>query len=271
MKVVLDQTSPALDTSLEKVKPLLDLESFMLNFTHQIINPLNGIVGTVDNLIDGTINEKRRPQRLRALRAQLSHIIELVRNLAYLSQLSTEQGRDGLRKAVGEVNLPRVIIEAAQFFQEKGAGRDIQIVLSDRVSQYVVPGQKDLLRQVFLNIFENATKYADSDTRVTVTTRPQKKSKALIVEVSNMGPGFPYRDREQIFEAGFRGDSARATLASGSGLGLYICREILDLAHRASIEAEHSESKRLTTFRIRFPTYVLEADTKEGRTDGQGS
>jgi signal transduction histidine kinase len=248
----------------ENVKPPLALDpAFVLNFTHQIINPLNGIVGTVDNLIDGTISEQRRPQRLRALRAQLSHIIELVRNLAYLSQLSTDQGREGLRKAAGEVNLPSVIIEAMQFFQEKGVGRGIQLELLDRASQYVVRGQVDLLRQVFLNLFENATKYADLGTKAEVAIRPQKSTRALIVEVTNAGPGFPYRERELLFEAGFRGDIARATVASGSGLGLYICREILHLAHGASIEAEHSERKRLTTFRIRFPSYTLEEEESE--------
>lgn len=252
-------SSPSSIVATESLIPPLVLEpAFVLNFTHQIINPLNGIVGTVDNIIDGTIKEDRRPQRLKALRAQLSHIIELVRNLAFLSHLSTAQGREGLRGSAGPVNLPTVIIEAAQFFQEKGSGRGIEIELVDDRSQYAVPGQKDLLRQVFLNIFENATKYADRDTKVTVLTRPQKRTRELIVEVVNIGPGFAFADREKLFEPGFRGEIAKTTLASGSGLGLYICREILHLAHDAKIEAEHSNSKRQTTFRLRFPRYTLE-------------
>ena len=55
------------------------------NFTHQIINPLNGVVGTLDNVIDGTTAGAKRDQRLRAVRAQLEHVIELVRNLAFLN------------------------------------------------------------------------------------------------------------------------------------------------------------------------------------------
>lgn len=243
----------------ENFSPPLALDpSFVLNFTHQIINPLNGIVGTVDNLMDGTIGDDRRPQRLKALRAQLSHIIELVRNLAFLSQLATDEGRQGLRRSRGAVNLPSIIIEAAQFFQESGAGRGIEIELLDDRSQYFVTGQKDLLRQVFLNLFENATKYADHHSRVVVDIRPQKRSGELFVEVKNTGPGFSYQDRDRIFEPGFRGEVARATVASGSGLGLYISREILDLAHEASIEAEHSNKTRATTFRIRFPRFELE-------------
>lgn len=256
------------DDSSDRFSPPLALDpAFVLNFTHQVINPLNGIVGTVDNIIDGTISDKRRPQRLKALRAQLSHIIELVRNLAFLSQLATDQGREGLRRSRGTVNLPTVIIEAAQFFQEAGAGRGIGIELLDDRSQYIVSGEKDLLRQVFLNLFENATKYADRDSRVVVDVRPQKSTGQLFVEVTNSGPGFSYKDRERIFEPGFRGEAARETVASGSGLGLYISREILDLAHDAMIEAEHSRKNRLTTFRIRFPQYSLE-DVLGAKTSG---
>lgn len=92
--------------------------TLVTDFTHQIINPLNGVVGTLDNLIDGTTSEERRPQRLRAARAQLSGAIELVRNLAYLSQLSTEAGVQSLKEKTRDCVVPELVIEAALFFQE---------------------------------------------------------------------------------------------------------------------------------------------------------
>jgi signal transduction histidine kinase len=59
----------------------------LANFVHQVVNPLNGVAGTLDNLVEGVISdEKRRDQRLRAARAQLEQCISLVRNLAYLAQ-----------------------------------------------------------------------------------------------------------------------------------------------------------------------------------------
>jgi signal transduction histidine kinase len=227
------------------------------SFTHQIINPLNGVVGTIDNLIDGTIGQERREQRLKAVRAQLTHAIELVRNLAYLALLSTESGRGSLAQLGSRSTVPSVVIEAAMFFQELGSEKGVKIELQDRVTQYQVRGPKDLLRQVFTNLFENALKYGDDNSVVTVTPKVQKNSGALIVDVTNYGAGFNHAEREKIFERGYRGATAQGVLASGSGLGLFICREILAAAFAATIEGEYSGKKRTVTFRIRFPQYTI--------------
>jgi signal transduction histidine kinase len=226
-------------------------------FTHQIINPLNGIVGTLDNLIDGTISKDRSLQRLKAARAQLSHTIELVRNLAYLSQISTEMGRESLRNLGTSSVVPAVIIEAAMFFQEIADHRRMTISLVDRDTQYVVKGHPDLLRQVFTNLLENAVKYGYPGTSILICPHVQKKTDNLIIEVINNGPGFGYDMKEKIFERGVRGPEAKHVLASGSGIGLYICREILNTVFNAEIEAEHSPKKEETVFRIRFPYYSI--------------
>jgi signal transduction histidine kinase len=239
------------------------------NFTHQIVNPLNGVLGTIDNLIDNTITGARREQRLKVVRAQLSHIIELVRNLAYLSQLTTEAGRQGLRELGSRSEVPKVVLEAAMFFQELARDRGMEINLEDKRTPYMVKGPPDLLRQVFTNLFENAVKYGDRDREVWIRAHPQKKSGQLIVEVENIGPGFEPHEREAIFERGVRGQAAQGIWASGSGIGLFICREILDVGFGASIEAEHSRTHRKTTFRIRFPEYQLKTADEE-RIEKQG-
>lgn len=64
----------------------LDL-TLLANFVHQVVNPLNGVAGTLDNLAEGVIEgEERRTQRLKAARAQLEQCITLIRNLAFLAQ-----------------------------------------------------------------------------------------------------------------------------------------------------------------------------------------
>jgi signal transduction histidine kinase len=229
----------------------------LASFTHQVINPLNGVVGTIDNLIDGTIGVSRRDQRLKAVRAQLVHAIELVRNLAYLSQLSTEAGRQGLKDVAAKSVVPQVVIEAAQFFQELASAKKMKIFLEDERTQYQVPGPRALLRQVFTNLFENAVKYGRSDTTVRVVPHVQVRTNTLIVEVINKGPGFDSAEREKLFERGYRGRNALDIVASGSGLGLYISKEILDSAFGATIEAEHSARNSESTFRMRFKQFTI--------------
>jgi signal transduction histidine kinase len=233
------------------------------NFTHQIINPLNGVLGTINNLIKGTIVAQRRDQRLKVVQAQISHIIELVRNLAYLSQITTSEGRESLKNLGQRTLVPRIILEAAMFFQEMARQRGMEINLTDKVTRYTVKGPPDLLRQVFTNLFENAVKYADPGTIVWITPHAQKKTKNLLIEVTNVGPGFEPSEHDAIFQRGYRGKAAKDISASGSGIGLFICREILDIGFGAAIDAEHSTRQRKTTFRIRFPAFQIPPATDE--------
>jgi signal transduction histidine kinase len=228
------------------------------NFIHQVINPLNGVIGTIDNLVDGTISDpQKRLQRLRAVRGQLSHSIEMIRNLAFLSQLQSDQGIQSIREKVEKVLIPRVIIEALQYFQEIADQRGIQIELEDSETQYYVYGFEHLLKQVFINLADNCIKYGDDGSKIIITPRVQKKTGGLIVEIKGCGIGFDNDEKDKLFELGYRGQSALDSKASGSGIGLYICKRIILIAHSGEIEAEYSHKTRETIFRLRFPKYGI--------------
>jgi signal transduction histidine kinase len=239
------------------IEPQID-GVLLSNFVHQIINPLNGVVGTLDNVLDGTTTGARREQRLKAVRAQLIHSIELIRNLAFLTQLSSGQDPLVPQDKPADVVIPSVVIEAAMFFQEMGNTRGIKIDLTDRTTQYVVEGHRDLLRQVFMNLFDNGIKYSDPDTRITITPHGQRETGNLLVDVESVGEGFEPEEKEHIFDRGYRGAAAKAVKASGTGLGLFIGRRILADAHGATIEAGYSRKTRKSLFRIRFPKYRIQ-------------
>jgi len=228
------------------------------NFIHQVINPLNGVLGTLDNIIDGTVKEKsRRQQRLETVRAQLSSSIEMIRNLAFLSQLHSSQGIESLRASSSLVNVPTLIIDSIQFFQESGQQHGLKIWLEDKKTQYLVFGHRQLLKQVLLNVIDNCIKYSHPDTTISIETRVQKKTGQLIIEVHNDGVGFENEERNKIFELGYRSQAAMDRKASGSGIGLFICKRIVELVHQGTIEAEHSSRTSKTTIRMRFPKYKI--------------
>ncbi|HWJ73388.1 MAG TPA: HAMP domain-containing sensor histidine kinase [Kaistia sp.] len=231
----------------------------LANFVHQVINPLNGVSGTLDNLIDGTISDEyRREQRLRAARAQLEHSIMLVRNLAYFSEISIDPRNTNPSKIRKTCVIPQIIIEAAMFFQELAESRDIKIHLEDRVTQYITEGNPDLLRQVFMNMFDNAVKYSDPGSTVSIKPRIQKKSSNLIISIENRGAAIEYCDRERVFELGFRGPEAKARIASGTGLGLYICRTIIKEVHGGEITLESDARAGRNEFFIKFPKWSIQ-------------
>lgn len=219
----------------ERVIQGLDLD-LLANFVHQVVNPLNGVAGTLDNLADGLIDgEARRFQRLAAARGQIEECITLMRNLAFLAKGPGAISEAGLRTVV----LPQVIIEAAMFFQEVGKTRLIEIHLDDRASQNRVAARPELIRQVLMNIFDNCVKYGKQNSVIRVSQWIQSATNNAIIVISGRAQyPIPPDEIKQIFDLGFRGSNAKKIIASGTGLGLHICKQIVERDHGGELYVE---------------------------------
>jgi signal transduction histidine kinase len=232
-----------------KREQVFDL-SLMSNFVHQVVNPLNAVCGTLDNIVSGDVPPGSVKQRIRASRGQIEYCIELIRNLAFFAEYTRDP--EGYRQLhPGKITvIPAVLIEAALFFQETARKKKMKIHLVDRETQHKVYADKDLLRQVFINLFDNCVKYGHDATDIIVKSHIQKSSGDLLIEVVNSSDPVPKDLWNRIFEAGFRGENARQVVASGSGLGLYICREIVSV-YKGFIEYRGRTNE--STFTIRLP------------------
>ncbi len=221
------------------------------NITHQAINPLNGVIGTLDNLIDGTTKGERRDQRIKSARAQLEYTVSLIRNLAYFAQYGTNSATEPKFKTSKVCIIPQLLIEAAQFFQEQAAQNEVRFEVKDRSNQTSVRGDPELMRQIFMNIFDNYVKYGEPNTTVEIKHWIQKKTNLLIIEFT--GIGTPFSNDEDIFALGVRGKHAEEKTSAGSGLGLHICRLITERLFKGTISANYVHSKRMACFEVRIP------------------
>lgn len=223
--------------------------TLLANFVHQVVNPLNGIAGTLDNLVEDVItDEKRRKQRLNAARAQLEQCITLLRNLAFLARGPAVGAEQDSRLVV----LPQVIIESAMFFQEDAAINKIRIELHDKATQNKVVGHPELIKQVLMNIFDNCTKYGAFGSVIDVNQWVQSGSDWAIITIRGESKvPLDAGELERIFDLGFRGANARKIVASGTGLGLYICRQIV-VQHKGIITAQNDGSSGIL-FTIKLP------------------
>ena len=177
--------------------------TLLANFVHQVVNPLNGVIGTLDNLIDGSIGEERRIQRTKAARAQLENCVNLLQNLAFLVRSPQSLDLEDLKTVV----LPQVIIEAAMFFQEQASNNGVKFVLSDKKKRNRCSGHPELLRQALMNIFDNCTKYSKTDTEVRVKQWIRKQTGDAMISISSTPSHYiSNEDLERVFEKGFRGD-----------------------------------------------------------------
>jgi len=218
------------------------------NITHQAINPIGGVIGTLDNIIDGTISDDRRDQRLRSARAQLEYTVSLIRNLAYFAQYGGDEIPGG---SIKTTVIPQNLIEAAMFFQEQGLNKGVRIEVKGRHIQNSVKGDPDLMRQVFMNIFDNYIKYSSDNAIVEIKHWIQKRTNHLIIEIE--GESTPFDTDEDIFALGVRGKHAKSVTSAGSGLGLHICKLILERVFKGKISASFVHRSRMAKFEIRIP------------------
>lgn len=229
---------------------------FLSNFVHQVVNPMSGVIGTLSNITDGSIySEAVAKQKINACRAQLQQCVSLIRNLAFLSDYFSDSTDKVLRAPARESAtsvLPQVIIEAIQFFQILGERKGIGLELTDSRTQYRVSARPELLKQVFINLFDNWLKYGHADQVVKVTPTVNA-SGDLNIAIVGQSIGFDGKDSENIFKLGFRSDEAKRLVAQGSGIGLHICHQIMTNALGGSIRAEHNKKTGVTTFRLMIP------------------
>jgi K+-sensing histidine kinase KdpD len=231
----------------------LDL-SFLSKFIHQIINPLSGVSGTLDNIVNDEIAEDRKPQRLRAAREQLLQAIFLLRNFAYFTDLEGKSGAKQSFRTDHTCVIPETILYAAVYFQEYAEQeKNMDICLDNKHIQYKVKGNKHLLQQVFLNIFENFTKYGEDSSVVNVVPWIQKHSDNLIIEISGKSLEFSNSEANDLFELGYRNQCAIDTLSSGTGIGLYICKVIINNVFNGRIESSYDKQNGKAIFKIRIP------------------
>mgnify|MGYP000528209257 CR=1 FL=1 len=225
------------------------------NFIHQVINPIGGVVGTLDNICDGTTPPDKIKQRTNAARSQLEQVISLVRNLDFFVKLSIDSDFRYDGKTSKHCIIPQVLIESMQFYQEQALNRNILLNLLNREDQYFIHGNVDLLRQVFMNIFDNAVKYSKNQSNVNVRTWEQKKTNKLIIEFLSHSVPFDNSNSERLFELGYRADQAKEKTSSGSGIGLYICKSIIEKVFGGEIKMQYDNVNEIAKTLIYFKDY----------------
>jgi len=209
---------------------------------HELRTPLTAIMGHVEILNSSSIDEEALWRRsLGFVGGETERLARLVEDLLSLSRL------DRISLRLQPVNLRVTAEEAISALFDAVEQNRIVPVFQAPTDLPRVLADLDRIRQVFLNLLDNAIKYAPGSM---VTIRLIPEAGMVRVEVSDSGPGIPSEDLPYIFEPFRRGEQA-APGSRGSGLGLTIVRAILD-QHRAPISVR-SESGQGTTFTFALP------------------
>lgn len=206
--------------------------------SHEIRTPVAAVYGAARTLLRGGLQEDVRDRLLGILVSESERLAGLVDGILLASAI--DAGR--LAVARDEVDLAGLVTTAVE--SSKAAG-DVRLELELPAAGAAVVADADRVGQVLANLLENALKYGAAAGDEAVTVRVLPREQTVRVEVCDRGPGIPAGEQERIFEKFHRLDPRLRGGAGGSGLGLYISRELV-LRMQGTIGVESAEGEGAT-------------------------
>jgi PAS domain S-box-containing protein len=229
----------------EKLRQIDKMKSeFLSNVSHELRTPLQSIGGFTKLILEGKVPDTEIQQEfLQIIDRESQQLGALINSLLDMSRL--ESGHFKINKRLMPIR--DTIIDSIQIFHS--LARDKNVELSEEIPPILPEIEIDAerLRQVVINLLSNAIKF--SDPGGSVKARVENRNAELLFQVSDKGIGMNKEAMSHLFERFYRAEDKLAR--GGTGLGLYICRQIIE-AHGGHIWAE-SEIGKGSTFSFTLP------------------
>ena len=219
--------------------------TFLSMLGHELQTPVSIIKGYTSTLArtDARWNKKTLQSGLQVIEEECDRLSKLVNRLLLASRI---EARTATLKRE-EVHLPTLV---AKVERRMSATTSNHSLVADFDPDFpVVEADPEQTEEVLTNLIDNAIKYSPEGGKITVTGRTSGDQ--VRITVSDEGIGIPRRDLERIFERFRRGESSQVEKVRGVGLGLYICKSIIE-AHGGTIEVT-SEPGRGSQFTFSLP------------------
>jgi len=217
-------------------------KTLVSDISHEIRTPLNVLQNNLEAMIDGLFPITE--ERLNNLNEEVIRFGRLLNNLNALKEFESESIKLNFEAILLDELIQAIYLE----FLMTAKNKNIKLNYNIQPKQnYLITGDKDKLKQVFINLISNALKFTKSDGEVCINLYGGDEE--VIVEVEDNGIGIKKEDLAFIFERLYRGDKSRHEI-EGSGIGLTIVKNILQL-HSARLDVESEEGKG-TIFKVYF-------------------
>jgi two-component system, NarL family, sensor histidine kinase BarA len=247
----LQDKNAKLQQAYDRLKELDRLKSnFLATVSHELRTPLTSIIGYSEMLREGIAGGLNQEQRefVATIHEKGEQLLNLIKGLLDLSKL--ESGSMSLRKA--DMDLAIVIQDVAQTLAPSARKKGIELEWRAESGLPTLWADAERLRQVLLNLTENAIKFTPAGGSVKISAKstvmdralsedggglvllPNKRA-AVELSVADTGIGIAESDRERVFDAFYQVDSSSTREQGGTGLGLSIVRRLVD-AHDGIVQ-----------------------------------
>jgi signal transduction histidine kinase len=235
-------------TIIDMIRRLHDsfaqIRQFSADASHELRTPLTIVRGEIELALRSTKSPDEYRFVLESTLEEILRLTSIIDNLLMLAKADK-----GLyRPEFSEVNLGSLIEELFEDSEVLASRKNIRISL-DIGTPITIVGDRLRLRQLFLNLIDNAIKYTPEGGNVALAV--ERHNGAAVFRISDSGIGIPEEDLPKVFDRFYRVDKARSREMGGTGLGLSIAKWIAEL-HRGTIDVQ-SELHRGSVFTVKLP------------------
>ncbi len=238
----------AKDLSVANTK-LKDLDKLKTEFlslaSHQLRSPLTAIKGYASMLLEGSFGtmDSQPKEAVNRIFISSQNLVKVVEDLLNVSKI--EQG--GMKYEMQATDLGKMLVELTNELKVSANNKGLELSLvTDGHDTYGTKGDALKLRQVFLNLVDNSIKYTKKGfVKVSIVLTPENTIK---IGISDSGMGMTEETKNKLFQKFSRGEGGKVN-AGGSGLGLYLAKEIIE-AHQGRIWVESPGLEQGSTFYV---------------------
>lgn len=266
LQLLADQFATAIDNarsyklaqdSFTEMRELERLKSqFLANMSHELRTPLNSIIGfsrIIIKGIDGPVTDLQQ-QDLTAIYNSGQHLLGLINDILDLSKI--EAGK--MELTFDEIDIEKLIKSVMSTVM--GLIKDKPVRLEDEIEENLPAVKADSMRvrQILINLFSNAAKFTDEGV---IKVSAESEGNFVRISVTDSGPGISKEDQKKLFQAFSQVDASATRATGGSGLGLSISQELVNM-HGGEIGLD-SEVGKGSTFYFTLPFHEIQVFVPE--------
>lgn len=216
---------------------------FVANVSHELRTPLTSVKGMVETLQDGAVNDLQvRDRFLSTIAQETERLIRLVKDLLLLSRADS----NALQLQNQMTDLVALAKTTINQIQPQLLGRHLRVEQESTAAELFVWADPDRVRQILLNLLDNAIKYSRPHSTIVVSMEPYAED-LVVVAIEDEGMGIDASHLSHVGQRFYRTDKARSRGMGGSGLGLAIARALVE-AHKGELWIESEEGVGTTVF-----------------------
>jgi PAS domain S-box-containing protein len=224
---------------------------FVATISHELRTPMTSVLGAAKTLLrdDVELADEQRRELLELIGAEATRLSQITEDVLLASRLD----RDDVSVEQEPIDVGEVVDAAVDAVRARVETVSLSVDAAENVA--VAVGDRNRVEQVLLNLIDNAIKYGRRDGRVVVTT--ERDDRVVRVAVTDDGRGIQPSEQEAVFEKFYRVDPEQRHSPSGTGLGLYISRELVRrMGGRIGVDSRPGEG---STFFFELPAADIRA------------